>query len=101
MENKEFEEYKKQQNELEEERKRKRQKEFDKDLETMTNANEFLNKYNLSENELYDLLMYALNPSKKALFNDIKRIKNGNKIILQKYEINGKWYWGLPEEEEK
>lgn len=98
MTDEEWEEYKKQRNELERKRKEEYQKQFNEDLENMTNANDFLNKYKLDKNEMFDCLMYALDPTKKALFNDIKRIDNRGKIILQKYEINGKWYWGLPEE---
>lgn len=99
MDNKELEEYLEHQKELEEERKRKYKEELNKDLETMTNANEFLNKYKLDKNEMFDCLAWSLDPKKKALFNDVKRVNNVDRIILVKYEINGKWYWGLPEDE--
>lgn len=72
--------------------------EFENDMQTMS-ANEFLKKYILDKNEIFDCLAWSLEPTKKALFNDIKKISNRGKIILQKYEINDKWYWGLPEEE--
>ncbi len=99
MTDEEWEEYKKQQNELECKRKEEYQKQFNKDLETITNANEFINKYKLGKNEICDYLAWSLDSTKKAFFNDIKKINKCGKIILQKYEINGKWYWGLPEEE--
>lgn len=80
-----------------EQEKEKRKQEFNNDMQTM-DANEFLKKYNFSNNEI--ILAYCLDPSKKALFNNIKKVLdcNGN-LLLQKYEINDKWYWGLPEEE--
>lgn len=96
MTSEELEEYRKKQKEEKQKREEEYNKQLEKDVQTM-NCNDFLNKH-------YDLnyilvLSYCLDPSKKALFNKSKRISNyDGKIFLVKYEINGKWYWGLPEE---
>lgn len=70
--------------------------EFNHDIETM-HGSEFLKKYEFKSDAV--IAAFALDPSKKALFNYVKRITYHNgKVLLQKYEINGKWYWGLPED---
>lgn len=85
---------------MSEEEKKKYGEEFEKDMQTL-NANEMLNKYIFDKNDILKCLVWSLDPSKKAFFNDIKKICNfDKKILLVKYEIDGKCYWGLPEENE-